>query len=640
MDNYTSTIIFVGSFAIIALASKQIGAFFTRYNLPLISGFLFAGILVGPFVLNLVPHEALENLHFVDEISLAFIAFAAGSELYLKELRSRFKSITWVTAGLVLATFTLGSTAVFLLSDFIPFTQSMSASNRLAVAILAGAILVARSPSSAIAIVNELRAKGPFTQTVMGVTVIMDVVVIILFAINSEIADALLTNLNVNAGFVALLLGELSLSLVLGYLLGRFIHFVLSLNFNSHLKAGILLLLGYSVFIASALVRNFSYANLSNELLLEPLLICMISSFVVINWSPHRDEMLSILHDVGPAIYIAFFTLTGASLSLDVLAKTWPIALTLFFVRLFSIFIGSLSGGTIAREPMRHNLVSWMAFVTQAGVGLGLAKEVAVEFPEFGQDFATIIISIIVLNQIVGPPFFKWVISYVKEAHPRGETSFDGRRDALIFGTDHQALAVARQLKAHGWQIKFACTDAACATWNDAESPMHLLPSIDLDSLQAIGAAQADAIVAMLTDEENYQLCELFYEHYGTEPMVVRLNDLANLERFQKLGALTVDPGTATIGLLEQFVRSPSTASLLLAMNGEQQMVDIVVRDPDLHGMALRDLHLPLDTLIVSVHRKGHAIVSHGYTRLKAGDKVTVIGSPESLEAVILKFEA
>ncbi len=95
MDNYINILIFIIGFAIVSLAAQQIGQYFKRINLPLISGFLFAGILVGPFVLNLVPAESIKHLRFVDEVSLAFIAFAAGSELYLKELRSRFKSIAW-----------------------------------------------------------------------------------------------------------------------------------------------------------------------------------------------------------------------------------------------------------------------------------------------------------------------------------------------------------------------------------------------------------------------------------------------------------------------------------------------------------------------------------------------------------------
>ena len=639
MENYTPFIIFIVSFGIISLASKQIGAFFARHNLPLISGFLFAGVLVGPFVLDMIPSEAIPKLRFVDEISLGFIAFAAGSELYLKDLRDRLKGIAWVTTGLVLSTSIFGTLAFFFLTDLIPFTQNMSVTSRIAISILAGAILVARSPSSAIAIVNELRAKGPFTQTILGVTVIMDVVVIILFAFNSEIADALLTDISLNAGFVLLLFGELALSIFLGYLLGKFIQLLLSIKIRRVSKAIITLMLGYSVFISSTFLRHFSHNQLGTELLLEPLLICMVASFFVINWTPHRDQMLEILHKTGPTIYILFFTLTGASLALDVLSKTWQIALALFFIRLVSVFIGSFTGGTIAGEPMKNNAVSWMAYVTQAGVGLGLAKEAAVEFPQFGLDFATIMISVIVLNQIAGPPLFKWVINFVNEAHSRGETTYDGKRDAFIFGTDDQAMAVARLLKSKGWEIKWACVDSSCAMASLDDEPLILLSAIDLENLVSIDAHKADAVVAMLSDEENYQLCELFYENYGTETLVVRLNDISDQDRFNNLGVLTVNPGTATVHLLDQFARSPDAASLLLDIESDHQMQDVYVLDPNMHGIPLRDLRLPHDLRIVAIHRHGHDIISTGYTRLRVGDKVTILGSPESIEAAILKLE-
>jgi Kef-type K+ transport system membrane component KefB len=192
---------------------------------------------------------------------------------------------------------TTGALALFWLADFIPFMQDLPASNRLAVALLGGAILVARSPSSAIAIVNELRARGPFTQTVLGVTMVTDVAVIFLFAFSSSIADALLTNLGFDFGFIALLLAELVLSLVLGYILGKIGEFILSLHLSRLFKTGITLLAGYGVFVLSATVRELSRTVLPFEIFLEPLLICMIGSFVVTNSQKYRDEFLKILHD-------------------------------------------------------------------------------------------------------------------------------------------------------------------------------------------------------------------------------------------------------------------------------------------------------------------------------------------------------
>ncbi len=643
MATYFSILLkFLAGFTIIALASRQIGQFFVRLRFPLISGFLFAGIIAGPYVLGLISAEGVENLRFVDEISLGFIAFAAGSELYLKELRSRLKCIGWVTAALVTSTFTLGSLALFSLADFIPFMQSMSTTDRIAVSVLAGAILVARSPSSAIAIVNELRAKGPFIQAVLGVTIVMDVVVIVLFAINSSIADALLTNLNFDLGFILLLVAEISLSLAIGYLLGQILNFIMARSLDDLLKTGLILLAGYAIFMLSSTVREFSHHNWPFEVLLEPLLICMVAGFLVTNSSFYRLEFAKILQETGPLVYIVFFTLTGASLALDVLARVWPIALALFVIRLGAIFVGSFSGGVLAGEPMRNNRIGWMAYVTQAGVGLGLAKEVAVEFPEWGTAFATVIISVIVLNQIVGPPFLKWAINIVGEAHTRADPSqFDGSRDAIIFGLEGQSLALARHLRSHGWQVKVASTQTG--HWPEAEEPdnsIQPIADLSLDSLRQLGAERAEAIITMLSDEENYQICELAYEHFGTKNLVVRLNSHANFGRFRALGALVVNPVTAIVNLLDHFVRSPSIASVLLDLEEDQDIIDVEVRDPVLHGLALRDLRLPLDTLVLSVHRDGHTLISHGYTRLQLGDEVTLVGSPKSLEEVILRFQA
>jgi len=644
MENILNIVIFIAGFAIIALASKQIGQFFTRFKLPLITGFLFAGILTGPFGLNLITTEALGNLRIIDEISLAVIAFAAGSELYLKELRSRFKSIAWVTIGLVVWPFLLGSLIILLLADFIPITQNLSMASRVAVAMLAGAILVARSPSSAIAIINELRAKGPFTQTALGVTVISDVIVILLFAFASSSADAILTNIGLDLKFVILLVAELFISLALGYILGKILEFMLARRMNSVIKAGMILLTGYGVFALSAMVRDLSHAQvLPVEIFLEPLLICLVGSFVVTNFSTYRTEFLKILHDISPPIYVIFFTLTGASLALDVLATVWPIALALFAVRLAGIFIGSFSGGMLAGDPMKQNRISWMTYITQAGVGLGLAKEVAVEFPEWGATFATMIIAVIVLNQIVGPPFFKWAINHVGEAHTRADTpEFDGVRDAIIFGFEDQAMALARQLSAHGWQVIIACKELNGQQFSPPDSPninICPVPEYTLEILHQLDTGRAEAIVTMLSDDDNYLICELAYEHFGTRDLIVRLNDRANFSKFHELGALIVDPTTAMVSLFDHMVRSPVATSMLLGMEEDQDIIDIEVRDPSLDGVALRDLRLPDDVIIVSVQRDGHVLISHSYTRLKIGDHVTAIGSEKCLEEVMLKLE-
>ena len=640
METYLTPFAYFSGFTLIALASKEIGQYFRGIKLPLITGFLFTGIIAGPFVLNLISVEAIVSLRFVDELALAVIAFAAGNELFLKSLQGRFKSIGWVTAGLVATTFMLSALTIFALADYIPFMRTMSMSSRIAVAILGGAVLVARSPSSAIAIVNELRAKGPFTKTALGVTVIMDVVVILLFGLNSSIADALVTKLQFDLSFIGILLLELIVSIGIGYTLYKFIQAILSSALNQSAKTGIILLLGYSIFLLSLSVRTVSHNNANFEFVLEPLLICMIGGFLITNFSDHRDQFSKIIHDVSPAIYILFFTLTGASLALDIFVQTWPIALALFAVRLLAIYIGSFSGGTIAGEPPAYNRIAWMAYVTQAGVGLGLAKEIAVEFPGWGDAFATVLISVIVLNQVVGPPFFKWAINRVNESHIRAKSAeFDGVRDAMIFGLKAQSVTLARQLIGHGWQVKLVCTDQECEEEPIAtDIDTHVINNITLEALQKLGAHHADAMISFLPNQKSYEICELFYENFGTETIVARLKDRTDFDRFHKLGVLVVEPQTAVVSLLEHFVRAPAGTSLLLGMGEGQDMIDVELRDRSLHGIALRDLRLPLDVLVLSVQRDGHTLVSRGYMQFKLGDKITIVGPMKQLEEVKLRF--
>jgi len=189
--------------------------------------------------------------------------------------------------------------------------------------------------------------------------------------------------------------------------------------------------------------------------------------------------------------------------------------------------------------------------------------------------------------------------------------------------------------------VKIASTSTSHNGLRIETSDVDILPITDLtlETLHQLNAEQAEAIITMLSDDENYRICELVYEHFGTETLVVRLNNRANFDRFHELGALIVDPATAIVSLLDHLVRSPSAASLLLGTDESQDIIDIEVRDPSLHGVAVRDLHLPLDTIILSINRQGHTIISHGYTRLELGDHVTVVGSFKSLDEVILRFE-
>jgi len=632
MEGYLQFLISVLAFALVAIAANQVAKVFLKVGFPLITGLLITGVFAGPFILELIPFQKTENLHFVNNIAFAYIAFAAGAELYLRELKSRFKSITWMTFGQLVATFTLGAVGVYFLADYIYFMQEMTNNSKIAVSILMGTIFVARSPASLIAVINELRAKGPFTSTALGVTVLKDVIVIVLFVINLAIANVLITDEGFDIFLVSLLLLQIVTAFAIGYVLGKLIAAILSLNIHADIKKMLVLFAGYNVYMLFHFIRELSHQWLPFEVYIEPLLICIIGSFVVTNYSKYRPEFLKILNDVGPIVYVAFFTLIGVSMSLNILVNSFGIAIALFGVRILGMIVGSFIGGTLGGDPMRFNRIGWMPYITQAGVALGLAAIV----PAWGVEFETIVIAIIVISQLVGPPFFKWSINHVNESRIHAEGMV---HRAVIFGLENQSIALARQLKEHGWDVNIATRKAEIEDIEVAGLEVIKINGLEEEDLENAKADHAEAVVCMLSDTENYKICKTAYERFGTKDIVVRLEDRNYFNRFHKLGALIVEPSMAIVSLLDHFVRSPVATSLLLGMEQDQDTVDIEIQNADLYGIALRDLRLPADIIILSIKRAGQMLISHGYTRLRKGDIVTVVGSVESIEKVTLRFE-
>ena len=93
---------------------------------------------------------------------------------------------------------------------------------------------------------------------------------------------------------------------------------------------------------------------------------------------------------------------------------------------------GSFMGGKIAGDTPRQNWIGWMGYITQAGVGIGLAGQIArqSDFDPWGSELATILLAAIIINQVIGPPLMKWVLTFAGESRLRAAGhDFDGTRD-------------------------------------------------------------------------------------------------------------------------------------------------------------------------------------------------------------------
>ena len=632
----------IASFAFIVLSAYQVGRLATVLHLPLISGYLLAGIFAGPFVLRFMSTANVDALRFLDETSLAFIAFAAGSEMALDELRGRYRSIGWNTVTQIVAVYIVCMAAILLLADYIPFMRDLTPAGRMAAALLGGTILAARSPSSAIAIINEMRARGPFTKTVLGVTLVKDVLIVVLFALSTSIAATLLTGRSFDLGFILLVSFEVLASIGLGVLVAQVMKLILRNHWEDWLKIPLLLFIGYLVFYFAGEIRHWSHDNLPVELFFEPLLICMVASFWLTNRSPYRSELRHLLHRVEMPVYVIFFTLIGGSLDIGIVMTLLPITVAIFGARLLALFIGGYVGGALAGDPPQFNRLTWMAYITQAGVGLGLAKEVAIDFPLLGNDFTTLMVAVIVLSQLTGPPFFKFAIRLVGESHLPKDIQPDEILDVVIVGIENQSRALAERLLAHGWRVKLLDIDqshVSVLTASDGLRHEHWLSAISAEELRKLIEPKTEVAVTLLpNDADSLKLCQIFYEDFGITRQIARLNEFTLVDQFRELGVHVLDPANAMVHLLDNFVRAPQLATMVFEDDPDHDVIQVTITDPTVDGLHLRDLILPDDVLVMAIVRRGHAIVPHGYTNLHIDDELTLIGPTDSLDEVALKL--
>ncbi len=630
------------SFLFIALAAVQVGKLAAYINLPYITGYLVAGILAGPFIFAYIQEMNVDALRFLDETALAFIAFVAGSEMALDELRGRFRSIGWNTFLQIGAVYIVCGGVILLLGDQIPFMRDLSLSGRLAVALLSGPILSARSPSSAIAIINEMRARGPFTKTVLGVTVVKDVLIVVLFALSSSIAATLLTGHSFDLSFLLLVSLEILASLGLGLLLAQAMSLVLRTHWEDHVKIPPLLALGFLAFFFASALRDWSHTALPVDLHIEPLLICLVASIWLTNRSPYRSEFRHLLHQVRTPIFVVFFTLVGASLDIGIVVLLLPITLALYLTRIVALFIGAYLGGEAAGDPAPIKRVAWMGYITQAGVAIGLSKEVAIAFPQLGAEFTTLLVGVIVLSELTGPIFFKFAIRLVGESHLPQDIEDDEALDVVIVGIEYQSRQLAERLLEHGWRVKLLDIDQSHVITGPAENGLRheqWLPQISTDAIRKLIEPKTEVAVTLLPDDaDSLKLCQILYEDFGITRQIARLNTFTLAEEFRELGVHMLDPANAMVHLLDNFVRAPQLAAMVFEDDPEHDVMQVTITDATVDGLHLRELILPQDVLVMAIVRRGHSIVPHGYTTLHLEDELTLIGPTESLEEVALKL--
>ena len=394
------------SLALLLIGGYGFAWLFRRFGLPKVSGYIVAGLFLGPYVLGLETHSQVKQLEFISHFALALISLAAGGELHLSALKNAKSAIVSLLLNRLVLVVGGVWGAIWLAAPLFPFLNGLEGNRLLVAGLILGVLSFATSPSTLMAVLVETRARGRFVSVALGATVVIDVIVVLLFAATLSFGAPLIDPLQrVNILAVGMVVLEVALALGLGGLLAVFL--IGYLCFVGKELALVVLTVG---FLVARLTPEFSELVsdlLGFEMHIEALLVCLSAGFVLRNFSARGELFIDALNESSLPVYVAFFSLTGAALDVATLRHFWVLALFVVVVRLFWLWGSGVIAARLAGEPSVHGRWYGLSLSAQAGVSLGLAAMLKVRFPEMGDELATLCIAIIVINQLVGPVLLK-----------------------------------------------------------------------------------------------------------------------------------------------------------------------------------------------------------------------------------------
>ncbi len=377
------------------------------FGLPRISGYIFSGLCFSPSVSGIIDTQQIDILFsFTSEIALAFIAYSIGGSLLISRVKVLRKEILWINLTQGIGAFVCTCIAIYIAGDLLPPLIRENKNTFISVILILGSISVATAPAATMAIVHELRAKGPLTTTLLGVVALDDALSIIIFSGALTIASLLLLGSIDN--FV-ILQGVITIAgAILVGLAGGFI-FSFFLNPSTRPETNFMLTLG-AIFLVSGLSSHFGFS---------PLLANMVMGFVIINRIKQADDLFHQLDIIEEVIYCLFFTLAAAHFDTKVLAASSLLGIILLVGRFIGKLGGTFLGGKISKASPQIYQNLGLTLLPQAGLSLGLIFLAQPILPaEIFDILLNAMLLSIVLNEIISPPLVKWAITRAGEHNP------------------------------------------------------------------------------------------------------------------------------------------------------------------------------------------------------------------------------
>ncbi len=366
--------------------------FIKLIHLPDVTGYLIAGLLVGPYVLGVMTPELNNSLAIVSNVALGFIAYSIGSEFkisYLKEIGIKPIVIT-IFEGCV--------------ASLLVFLTLFLAGQDMPLCLALGAIAAATAPAATLMVVRQYKANGPVTKMLLPVVAMDDALGLMLYAIMMAVARTLVDG---SALSVMTLLVEPLLQIIFSLGLGVALGFLLTLVipfFHSRGKK-----------LALSIMMVFCAVGLSEVLDLSSLLVCMMVGATMINLSHQSDSMLEQVDRFTPPLFLLFFVLSGANLNLSVLPTVGVVGVCYVLARA----AGKVLGATIGAITQRcdKNIIRYLGFtlIPQAGVAIGMARMSMTALPEYADIINAVVLSGTLIYELCGPVITKIALTKAGE---------------------------------------------------------------------------------------------------------------------------------------------------------------------------------------------------------------------------------
>ena len=371
--------------------AMAVGLLFNRIvkkiGLPNVTGYLVAGLLIGPYVLKILPEEAVSGMSIITTVALGFIAFSIGGEFKISAIRKIGGSVIMITFFQAMAAVAFVDVALILAGFPVPL------------AITLGAIATATAPAATLMVVRQYKAHGPVTNMLLPVVALDDAIGLIVFSISLSIAKMWGAGGGVELSEMILEPAiEIFGSLLVGSAIGLVMTFCMRF-FKS--RANRLMLAICAVLMGTALAEMW---NLSS------LLLCMMIGAMMANLYKDYELLLKVTDAWTPALFMLFFVTSGAELNLSVLPQVGMLGVLYLVFRSLGKYIGAYLGSWIAKTHPNIRKYLGVALLPQAGVAIGMSQIVISALPEFGEQIRAVVLCATLVYELVGPLLTKVVL--------------------------------------------------------------------------------------------------------------------------------------------------------------------------------------------------------------------------------------